>query len=362
MRKYSIVISDGVKKWNKNQIIMFDTDMGNFSFYSKHEKELTGKNIYMCLHETDPALLKSNLNVHFFHINDAIARLLWKDMDICQTRDKDKKFADYKIAIWGFEDLGRHILEKALQLHLYSKEQKITYYVVGEHERYMNSHRTLDLMNRDEIKYFNEDQTEVWDLLHEMDIVIITTKTDIDLMQTVLYNSKCPIYYYSPDSDDMGKIADTARLIPYGQNEKLFTENHMIGDELYQRAKELHEKYIEENNEQPVKWEELHGFTRESNISAADYGEIVGKLCSDENDIPEERREELAQLEHIRWCRFHFLHYWKRGAKADGYKDADNRLHPCLVPYDELTDNYKKNDRINVRNWTNKKRRMNYER
>ena len=55
------------------------------------------------------------------------------------------------------------------------------------------------------------------------------------------------------------------------------------------------------------KWKKLDCFLKASNISAADYGTVIAKLSKKVSV------EELAQLEHMRWCRFYYLNYWKSG-------------------------------------------------
>lgn len=60
--------------------------------------------------------------------------------------------------------------------------------------------------------------------------------------------------------------------------------------------------------------------------------------------------ELLAELKHIRWCRYHYLNNWQFGIPADGkQKDPHLRLHISLIPYAELTDAEKEMDRENIR-------------
>jgi hypothetical protein len=376
MRRNSIVITDEAKNWkNKKHIIMFDNDFENFSFYRKYEKVLADKEVYMCLYSMDPTLLKmtDKNRVYFFHINDAIARMFWKgtnteneDCDRCKViKDEVMEAKECKIAIFGFGDLGKHMLESALQLHLYSKDQQITYYVIGECGKYEAAHKALDLMNKDKIVYLREEQLEDWFMLHEMDMIILTEKPNIEQIQMVLGNSDCNVYYYSPAGDTFDGMADTKRLVAYGQNEKLLTKENIIWNELYSKAMDHNAEYnnskrtqeakkklegeSEEDRKKRIKseWNKLPGFLQESNISSEDYGENIRKLYLGRKcDV-----EKLAELEHIRWCRFHFLHYWKQGAGKDGKKDEPNKLHPSLVPYGEVEEGVKDYDRDSVKRW-----------
>ena len=59
--------------------------------------------------------------------------------------------------------------------------------------------------------------------------------------------------------------------------------------------------------------------------------------------------EKLAELEHIRWMRYHYIHNWKQGKVESGTKDPENRIHADLIPYEELSESEKEKDRENVR-------------
>ena len=56
-----------------------------------------------------------------------------------------------------------------------------------------------------------------------------------------------------------------------------------------------------------------------------------------------------SNLEHIRWCRYHYLNNWEYGVPPDGKnKDIDKRIHKDLIDYEELTAEEKKKDLDNV--------------
>ena len=101
-------------------------------------------------------------------------------------------------------------------------------------------------------------------------------------------------------------------------------------------------------------WGRLDGFTRYSNISAADYHEIQRSMLQEDGmtvedmEKDQEYLEKLAELEHIRWCRYHYLNIWKRGSAPEGKKDMIRRLHPLLVEYSELDPLNRSKDRSNL--------------
>ena len=70
----------------------------------------------------------------------------------------------------------------------------------------------------------------------------------------------------------------------------------------------------------------------------------------DGKELSAERLIFLGELEHIRWCRYHYLNNWKYGIPKNGKtKDPQNRLHSLLVPYDQLAEAEKEKDRENIR-------------
>jgi len=140
---------------------------------------------------------------------------------------------------------------------------------------------------------------------------------------------------------------ETDRLYPYGRMDKVFTLENIKTDKLYQNAIALNQQYVDRHHS--AEWGELNGFLRNSNISAADYGEVIRDLL--QKRISD---EELAELEHIRWCRFSFLNYWKYGVPENGRnKDEDKKIHKCLVPFGELDAVEKQKDMDMIHMWKN---------
>ncbi len=103
-----------------------------------------------------------------------------------------------------------------------------------------------------------------------------------------------------------------------------------------------------------TKWQDLTETYREANRGAADH--IAVKLASLGYIIPQdpsnwsqqvdltENQELLAKLEHNRWYAERRLNGWQYGPKRD-----DNRkIHPCLVPYEQLPEQEKEKDRTNI--------------
>ncbi len=171
----------------------------------------------------------------------------------------------------------------------------------------------------------------------------------------------------------------------------LFTPEILCIDEVDNMAKLLnHQYHIEEGNTAETDWLSCDYFSRQSCRACVDFidamlaaahierEELVDKGWPEDSVI----RENLAKTEHLRWCAFHYASGYRSmkpeimAARGDRYrkeveetgsssvritKDIQNRLHACLVTWDELDElseresvytgrkiNYKKLDWENV--------------
>jgi hypothetical protein len=103
-----------------------------------------------------------------------------------------------------------------------------------------------------------------------------------------------------------------------------------------------------------TKWQDLTETYREANRGAADH--ITVKLASLGYFIPQdpsnwsqqvdltENQELLAKLEHNRWYAERRLNGWQYGPK----RDDKRKIHPCLIPYEQLPETEKQKDRTNI--------------
>ncbi|PTL82419.1 NAD-binding protein [Vitiosangium sp. GDMCC 1.1324] len=158
----------------------------------------------------------------------------------------------------------------------------------------------------------------------------------------------------------------TGRISVFGLLDRLCTRESVLGESLDQLARKAHEDYLRRKLAQGEAmgsrpslrpWHELDEFFRESNRQQADH--IPVKLraigCRTEPSSPEagtggftftpDEVEMLARMEHDRWCARHLLDGWRRGDT----RDEVARTHPCIIPWEKLSESYRDNDRAAVR-------------
>ena len=332
---------DAFKEYAKSHILLFSSDEKNLRFYEEHKEELSEKAVYMGLRDLELGCMKEMKNVTLFDVNGSIARLLWKDIAIWE-----KQISNCKIVVYGDGALAQTIMATGLQRNLFSLEQKLEYYVISQRHYFMRKHHDMPLMNGDSIHYYAMDENIIWDIIAAADIVIIAEKIELDQLQTIIVRAeKASVYYYSQEEGDTVSYLAFDGLIPFGRNAEVLTDENIRKQEMVRKAVLFNEKYAEEYQGEKD-WNKLSGFLKASNISSVDYGEVIAALPSIISD------ETIAELEHIRWCRFHYLNYWKYGLPENGQrKDPKNRVHRDLKPYNELDEEEKEKDNIAVRLW-----------
>ena len=132
--------------------------------------------------------------------------------------------------------------------------------------------------------------------------------------------------------------------------------------EMIERAKAINEAYSGKHSERDDEWMQLNAFTKGSNICSAAFVKMHR-----ENYANHMKFDKMAEIEHIRWCRYHLAHGWRYGNPLDAdkspivfteetlisaamnpknrdeegrslieTKDVNEKWHTCLVSFDKL--------------------------
>ena len=187
------------------------------------------------------------------------------------------------------------------------------------------------------------------DLISKSDRIIFPATPDTEnLIMLAVKCNKSEIHCYNLDENILN-IINNPNILSFGQSNETVTKETILLTDIYHSAKLLNFKYAclysqakESGGKAAVEteWKKLDAFTKHSNISTTNY-HLIRKVITENTKHTD---LELAEMEHIRWCRFHFLNHWTFGKTENGKKDSINKIHPCLIPFDELTEIDKQKD------------------
>lgn len=333
----------------------------SFAFCREHRRELAGRQVYIQSRSlspqsgTDPA-------VKLFCPEENAARLFWRQrgVDALSRRQGHR----LRIVLLGFGKLGEELLLRGLQCNLFSPDQCIQYHIFGGDGRFAAIRRGLAAVG-DPVVFHPEPWYAQLPLLEEADLLLVLTQTEqaalLDAL--LLATTRREIDVFAGDALSNSPLAEQERLRMFSWQRAACDLELILDDLLLARAKAINLRYshlysgtAETAENREAEWQKLDAFTRESNISAADYHLVQLAMLEDmglpaaAEALPPETLELLAELEHIRWCRYHYLNNWTWGQPENGRrKDPVRRLHRDLVPYCQLTEAAKEKDRENIR-------------
>ena len=330
----------------KSHIIMLAKDSESLAFYEANQDRLHGRPVYIGLRELDRGFMRDVPGVTFYDMDAAAARTLWKDLKLWRL-GKER----LSIVIWGGGHLGQSILDHGLLLNLFSPGQQLTYHLVGDTALYQISRGRFRPENGDKVCFPAPDSPDAWEAVAQADVVILAEEAPVQLLQALRVACEVgTVYYYAPDETDAGAYLKFSRLHPFGKG--LYTDENIRGEALVLRAKEQNYEYAKEYGQlapgetADEAWRKLDGFTQWSNISSTDFQEVLPDIRTVR---PALTLEQLAELEHLRWCRFHTLCGWRYGVPEQGTRDKERKIHKCLCAFAELDPEDREKDRAIVR-------------
>lgn len=307
-------------------IIMYSDDKKNLRFYSENYRKLCSRKVYIMLDNVAKQNIEDT-NVSIFSSSENSARQLWLE---------NYPIKSEKIAIINFSNVGESVLKYGLQLNIIDPEQHFEYHIFGESCSFQKSHTELDKMLPDEVIFHDERLLQI-ESIPEFDRIIIcgSEGENISVLSCIIENSPVlpDIYVYSPNGDIVSSLFRNDKIHCFGTAEEVATIDMLINEKSHEKAKKQHASYFAQNG--GVEWEKLDSFKKYSNISSADYMNVILRLNKNGVSL-----ETLAELEHIRWCRYYYLNNWKYSE----IRDDSRRLHNCLIPFDKLSDEEKKKD------------------
>jgi len=350
-----------------DRYVLFGSEEENLDFYLKHRDALEKREVYLRCKALSSQLTAGS-RLHLYCMEEVGARLFWRQSELVrQYAEKLSSSGDktMHLVIVGFDRLGEELLTWGLQCNLFLPEQELHYTIFGDGGTFCSLHHELRSIRKDTVTFMDTPWSGSLDVLQNADRIIVAEQSNqLALVQEILFAlTGKTLDVLAAKPEDLALIENQERLRIFNWKEEALRPENLFDEKTLGRAKAINLRYaylyskVEETPENAEReWQKLNAFTRYSNISAADYHEIRLQQLAlwGEQDDPKrilpEHLEILSELEHMRWCRYHYLNNWKYGEPVNGKaKNTAARTHSDLVDYSTLTDEEKEKDRENVR-------------
>ena len=309
--------------------------------------ELPPQVTVICQTARVPETLRPELR--FFDRAELCAAMYWQRQPL---RNREQR-----VLLVGFGHLGRELLEQALLTNIFSPVRVMQYHVFGNGTEFLLDHPQLGASvslgipdeTRDSVIFhdrpWNEDQT----LLLSADRIILCA--DDERENTVLCRRMKTWFPISARVDLYSRCAQQDSALVFGTDSEIFTPEAVLRSGLERMARQINENYRAACGGNAPTWEELSAFLRRSNMASANHLRTKLRFLLDDDSLTEftpdqmrraydrflELRESSPDLcrriEHDRWVRFHAMYNWRYAPQRDNAQ----RLHPLMVPFDELT-------------------------
>ncbi len=342
-----------------HHVLMFESPQENLAFYAKYGKIFhTKTHTHLLLDKISPFILyQTEGNIYPFSFEALTAQKFWLD-----TRSTVEKLSHQEstlhIVLIGSGFLLEEILNYGVQLNIYHKDQKIIYHIFGAFENYEGLHHKLsktekedwteyEIYPKDTLRFYHKPWQQQGETIHQGNMLILAGKDDVETLEMasqlkLAFPLNMPFYLHLKESD----LLETAfsqknNIYSFGHMEEICTAEQITNNKAIDYGTKLNGVYANAKSpEEAIElWQKLSHFHQNSNLFSILFW--INRLDDEKiaNSI-----EELAELEHIRWNRFHYMYNWVYGEK----KNNEARTHPCLIDFHDLSREEKDKDKNTI--------------
>jgi hypothetical protein len=330
-------------------------------------------------------------SVKVFDRTELIARLLMQKYPLCNCVSFDDKGCakeDMQIVLIGFGRLGQEILKKLVangqfqnskfSLKVYDpKYQEIDGFFRLRYgsllENYDIEFLPYDGRSRQATEYIKGNIKKIKYIVTAVGDDVLGREIATNIQELICNrDNTLPIYQCTKDS---------VICYRYGEEREIWSLDNadiLYGGKMDDLAKLINHYYHGEEGTPDSQWAQCDYFSRMSCRASADFlSSLFTRLGIDKNStVSEEYLENLARTEHLRWIAFHLsmgfsrmskevlnerVERFKKDPSIRIAKDLSEKLHACLIPWDELDElsrfengvtgkdvDYKQMDRDNI--------------
>ena len=326
-------------------------------------------------------LQRVNLNYSMFNEAEIIATQLIRDYPPVKYINPNPQTAaatsDYEVMFLGFGKRGRAMLRKTIEFGQFvSSTYRATVVDVAIRSKMGSFNANYPALSENYTIEPIEDSASsdsFFALLKERSTtlkqIVISLPTDAQNMMRAIEIHKIlsslgrtdiDIIVVTRSADGYGYMDTStgfASIHCIGRNREIYTESIIVNDAIAAQAVATHSFYnAQKTPENQEKWRTLSSHKQQSNVSVSLHiptklalmgltSDTLSQFATKEAYLTflrsnQERYDNLARTEHLRWNAFHYVRGWQRWTLNDENKkkssDEIKKLHICLVEWDDL--------------------------
>ena len=344
---------------NGKRYVLMSDEEDNFRFLKEHD--FPEDAMIWLKTETLPGILPAGRHLFTFSAEEIAAVRYWQKYPLYEDAFDEQKnpLSEVHVAVIGLGRQGRELLYAGVQMNAFDPDQQIFYHILTDRSETAWYAGTHDLENLKQLNIILEN-TE-WNteegkrILSGADRVILLKKghqAEIvngllslypDMKLDVFTGTGIPSSAFLPDRN--GWFSGRLRFFETMKETDTFEE--ITNSSVLEEAKERNFRYActygqkYENKEDA--WEaEKDNFKRYSNIRTVLFDHMMADCISrywtnlDEDTL----KQKLIRLEHRSWMNYHLISNWHYGT----VRNDSLRIHPDIVPFEELSQEEKDKD------------------
>ncbi len=323
----------------------------------------------------------SRLDIQFFNIYERAARIIMRDYSpdsYFDLHSPDSEAANIFIA--GLSHLGKSLILQLARMCHFGNLKKVRVIVwdkdVNILKEFLSEYPELDKIL--EIKYISDISADhnglLIDKVQELPKMIYLCSDDntvslniLSSLETYYISMKCNVVICHQQESDFLNNYKGKNIFHFNLKEETLTLDSIAKSEIDLLARVIHNDYLNEERKKKThdpqmashqEWENLNEPDRNQNRNQADHIWIKLRAIDPEyktgsNNAPDfknlentETIEKLSEMEHLRWM----AHKQLNGFKFGKVRDNDKKLHPNIIPYEELIEEDKQKDRDTIVN------------
>lgn len=325
----------------------------------------------------DLKFANNSVELHFFNIHKMVARQFFSQLLIDLERIGKPQLE--KVVFIGFGHFAKAILLQALRmLHVHpEREPTIAIYTDAAkkeqalfQERYPMAHKIGSIS-------FHEFNGSFHALLEQEQLantaqhtIVVNAfdddETNLNNALELLQQSRqldFPIYTLNAEGKGLRALMESStenqRIHFFGGIEETCSIEFITGEKQDRMAQAIHDDYqklisgeASESNRYTSDWHTLSEDAKDANRAQADHipfkllltGKSLNPLSNRDLHFSKEEIESLAIIEHKRWMAHRYLYGWDYAP----IRNDERKLHPSLVPWDQISDAEKQKDRDTI--------------